>query len=183
MQSEPVSPPPMTTTCLPAAGIGSLEPIGFCRPGGSAAAESPWRNGRRRDRGPATGRSRGASAPPASATASYSSTSEAALTSLPTCDVAMERHSLGPHLRDAALDVALLHLEVGDAVAQQAAGLGRLLVDMDLVAGARELLGGGEARRTGADDGDALAGLRRRAARARASPFPGADRRSRTRWS
>ena len=42
---------------------------------------------------------------------------------------------------------ALLELEVGNAVTQQAAGLGVLLVDVDFVAGARELLGAGEARR------------------------------------
>ena len=44
MQSEPVSPPPMTTTCLPPARIGSP---GAARrsPGGSAAAGTPWRNG------------------------------------------------------------------------------------------------------------------------------------------
>ena len=42
------------------------------------------------------------------------------------------------------VDDALLHLEVGDAVAQQAAGLGALLVDVHVMAGARELLGGGE---------------------------------------
>ena len=41
----------------------------------------------------------------------------------------------------------LFHLEVGNAVAQQPAGLRALLVDMDLVAGARELLRAGEARR------------------------------------
>ena len=52
--------------------------------------------------------------------------------------------------------MALLHLEVGNAIAQQAAGLGVLLVDMHLMAGARELLRAGEARRTRADDGDRL---------------------------
>ena len=56
----------------------------------------------------------------------------------------------------------LLHLEVGDAVAEQAAGMGVLLVDMHVVAGAGELLGRGKSGRTGADDGDALAGLRLR---------------------
>ena len=71
----------------------------------------------------------------------------------------MERDALRLHLFDAALDVALLHLEVGNAVAQQAAGMRVLLVDMHLMAGARELLRAGEARRPGADHGDALAGL------------------------
>ena len=81
-------------------------------------------------------------------------------------DVAMEDDALGLHLLDAAIDQALLELEVGNAVAQQAAGLGVLLVDVDLMADARELLGAGEARRAGADDRDALAGARAPAARA-----------------
>ena len=77
-------------------------------------------------------------------------------------DVAMEGDAFGLHLLDAALDDVFLHLEVGDAVAQQAAGLGVLLVDMHVVAGARELLRGGEAGGTRADDRHALAGLRLR---------------------
>ena len=70
MQSEPVSPPPMTTTCLPAARIGSLVPTGspdtrrFCCGRKSMAKWTPARSR------PGTGRSRDASAPPASATAS-----------------------------------------------------------------------------------------------------------------
>ena len=52
----------------------------------------------------------------------------------------------------------LLHLELGDAVAQQAAGPVGALVDGDGVAGAGQLLGGGQAGRPGADDGDGLAG-------------------------
>ena len=61
--------------------------------------------------------------------------------------VVMERHAFRLHLRDAAVDVNLFHLEVGNAVAQQAAGLGEFLVDMHVVAGARELLRGGKSRR------------------------------------
>src|SRR5207302_11220028 len=60
------------------------------------------------------------------------------------------------------VDVVLLHLEVGDAVAHETAGLGELLVEVHVVAGAGELLRTGHARRTGADDGDLLAGLDRR---------------------
>ncbi len=70
----------------------------------------------------------------------------------------MEGHAFGFHLRDAAVDVVLFHLEVGNAVAHQAAGLGPLLVDMDVVAGARELLRAGQARGPGADHRDLLAG-------------------------
>ena len=63
-------------------------------------------------------------------------------------DVAVEDDALGLHLLHAPLDDALLHLEVGDAVDQQSAGLGALLVDVHLMADARELLGGGETGRT-----------------------------------
>ena len=54
---------------------------------------------------------------------------------------AMEDHALGLHLLHAPVDVVLLHLEVRDAVAQQAAGLRLALEHMHLVAGAGELLG------------------------------------------
>ena len=60
----------------------------------------------------------------------------------------MERHALGLHLLDAHVDDALLHLEVGDAVAHQPAGLGVLLVEVHVVPGARELLRAGHAGRT-----------------------------------
>ena len=73
--------------------------------------------------------------------------------------VVVEGDAFGLHLLDAALDVMLLHLEVGNAVAHQAAGLGELLEHMHVVPGARELLRAGHAGRTRADDGDLLAGL------------------------
>jgi len=46
----------------------------------------------------------------------------------------MERHALGLHLGDAAIDDVLLHLEVGNAVAEQSAGLGVLLIEVHVVA-------------------------------------------------
>ncbi len=61
------------------------------------------------------------------------------------------------HLLNATVDEVLLHLEVGNAVAQQAAGLCLLLVDMHVMAGARQLLRRRKSRRPGADDGDLLA--------------------------
>src|SRR5215218_9222559 len=70
----------------------------------------------------------------------------------------VEGNALGLHLADAPLDVELLHLEVGDAVAQEPAGAPVLLEDVHLVADARELLRGGKSRRPRADDRDALAG-------------------------
>ena len=75
--------------------------------------------------------------------------------------VGMELDALGPHLPDAAIDDVLLELEVGNAVAQQAADARRLLEHGDVVAGAGELLRAGEAGGAGADHGDALAGAAR----------------------
>ena len=73
---------------------------------------------------PGIGRSRGFSAPPVSTTASCSFTSLSTGSIDADIDAVMEDHAFGLHLRDAAVDVDLLHLEVGDAVAQQPAGLG-----------------------------------------------------------
>ena len=78
-------------------------------------------------------------------------------------DARAEDHALGPHLLDAAVDQRLLHLEVGDAVAEQAADAVALLEHGDRVAGAGQLLGAGQARRPRADHGHAPAGRRRRA--------------------
>ena len=66
------------------------------------------------------------------------------------------------HLLDPPFEVALLHLELGDAVAQQAADPIRSLEHDDVVAGAGELLRGRETRGTGADHDDPLAGAHRR---------------------
>src|SRR5687767_1452137 len=63
------------------------------------------------------------------------------------------------HLLQAPVDDALFQLEIGNAVAQQAADAVALFEHGDLVAGARKLLGAGEARRTRADHGDFLAAL------------------------
>jgi hypothetical protein len=72
--------------------------------------------------------------------------------------VDLELHSFGAHLLEAAVDEVLLHLEVRDAVAEEAADAVALLEDGDGVAGAGELLGSGEPGGSGADDGDAFAG-------------------------
>jgi hypothetical protein len=55
--------------------------------------------------------------------------------------------------------VPLLHLELGDAVAQEATDAVSALEDDHVVASARELLRGGEPRGPGADHCDALPGL------------------------
>ncbi|OIQ88657.1 hypothetical protein GALL_294800 [mine drainage metagenome] len=70
-----------------------------------------------------------------------------------------EAHAFGLHLRDAAVDVVLLHLEVGNAVAQQAADAVVLLEHGHVMPGARQLLRGRQAGRAGTHHGDALAGL------------------------
>ena len=69
-----------------------------------------------------------------------------------------ELHAFGAHLLDAAVDQVLLHLEIRDAVAQQAADAVALLEYGDGVSGARELLRGGQTGGARSDDGDALAG-------------------------
>ncbi len=70
----------------------------------------------------------------------------------------LESHAVLSHELQPAVDDALLHLELGNAVAQEAADPVVALEDGHQVAGAVELLGGGEARRAGADDRNPLAG-------------------------
>ena len=72
--------------------------------------------------------------------------------------VGLELNALVAHLLDPTVDVVLLHLEVGNAVAKQTADAVGLLEHSDHVAGAIELLRGGEARGSGTDDADPLAG-------------------------
>jgi hypothetical protein len=71
-----------------------------------------------------------------------------------------EGHALGLHLRHPPVDEVLLHLEVGDAVAQESADPVRALEHRHRVASARELLGASETRGPGPDHGDPLAGGR-----------------------
>ena len=161
MQSEPVSPPPMTTTCLPPARIGALASCGspltrrFCCGRNSMAKWMPSSSR------PGIGRSRAFSAPPASTT--RIEVLEQILGRQIDADMGavMERDAFHIHLRHAAIDVMLLHLEVGNAVAKQAAGLGVFLEHVHVVAGARELLRAGHAGGTRADDRDFLSGLDR----------------------
>ncbi len=70
---------------------------------------------------------------------------------------AHEGHALGLHLGQAAVQDRLLHLELGDAVAQEAAGLLRPLEDGHQVPGPHQLLGGGQAGGSGPHHGDGLA--------------------------
>ena len=57
----------------------------------------------------------------------------------------MKGDAFGLHLLDPAVDVALLQLEVRDAIAQEPARLALLLVDVNVMAGPRKLLGASEA--------------------------------------
>ncbi|MNM95439.1 hypothetical protein D3C81_1078840 [compost metagenome] len=84
-----------------------------------------------------------------------------------------ERHAFGLHLLDAAVDQRLLHLEVGDAIAQQAADAVVLLEHRHVMAGAGQLLRGSQASRAGADHGHGLAGLVRGHVRRHPALFPG----------
>ena len=68
-----------------------------------------------------------------------------------------EAGALGLHLGQAPVEDGLLHLELGDAVAQQAAGLVGALEDRHGVAGAGQLLRRGETSGAGTDDRDRLA--------------------------
>ena len=68
----------------------------------------------------------------------------AAVMSTPTLVAGPEDDPLGLHLLEPAVEVPLLHLEVGDAVAEQAADPVGALEDGDRVPGAGELLGAGQ---------------------------------------
>ena len=58
-----------------------------------------------------------------------------------------EDRALALHLGDSSIDLQLLHLELGDAIAKQPTGLVVTLVDRDGVAGPRQLLGGRQTSR------------------------------------
>jgi hypothetical protein len=105
---------------------------------------------------PGIGRSRHAVAPPASTTASKSRAQVVGGDVDADVDAGAELGALGSHLVEAAVEVALLHLELGDAVAQQPADAVGPLEHHDVVPGAGELLGGGQPGGPGPDDRDRL---------------------------
>ena len=78
----------------------------------------------------------------------------------PTWALVSNLHAFGAHLLQAAVDQMLLHLEIGDAVAQQPADAVALFEDRDVVPGARQLLRRGQAGRSRAHHRHALAGAR-----------------------
>ena len=124
MQSEPVSPPPMTTTCLPPARIGSASPRGLAADAAVLLRQEVHGEMDALELAPGdrqVARLLGAAGEHHRVVVGdelIGSDIDADM------DVVMEDYALGLHLRDAAVDVMLLHLEVGNAVAQQAAGLG-----------------------------------------------------------
>ncbi len=155
-QSAPVSPPPMMTTRLPAAVIGGWPPGRPAAPGWPGAG-TPWPGGCRPARGPGwAGRGPWWRRRPARRRR-IAHAARPTLRSTPTSTAVRKLGALGPHLVEAAVEVALLHLELGDAVAQQAAEAVGPLVDDHGVAGPGQLLGGGQAGGAGADDGHRLA--------------------------
>jgi hypothetical protein len=79
-----------------------------------------------------------------------------------------EGRALGFHLPEPAVEHSLLHFELWDAVTEEAPDTIGPLEDGDGVAGARELLRGGEARGARSHDGHALA--REGAGRLRSDP-------------
>ena len=89
-------------------------------------------------------------------------------------DIGAEHHTLGLHLAHPAVDQMLFHLEVGNAVTQQAADAVVLLEQGHRMAGAGQLLGRRHAGGTGADHRHRLAGLFRRHQRLNPALFPGA---------
>ena len=72
---------------------------------------------------------------------------------------AFENHALSRHLINAAVNVDFFHLEVGNAVAQQAADAVVLFKQRDIVACPRQLLRCRHARRAAANDGNFFAGF------------------------
>ncbi len=159
MQSEPVSPPPITTTCLPPARI-SFTPSE--RLAGDAPVLLRQEIHREMDAVELAAGDRQIARLLGAAGQRHRVVFGEQLVGRQVdadMDAVMEGDALGLHLLHADVDDALLHLEVGNAVAQQAAGLGEFLEDMHVVAGARELLRAGHAGRARADDGDFLAGL------------------------
>src|SRR5450756_678468 len=71
-------------------------------------------------------------------------------------DTVSEPRALGLHLGQTTVKDGLLHLELGDAIAQQAAGLVGSLEDGDGMPGPGQLLGNGETGRPGTDNRNGL---------------------------
>ena len=154
-QSAPVSPPPMITTCLPAAMIGEsrspVHPVGQRQVLHRLVDAVQLAAGHRQvARRPARRRRAPPRRSPRSCCRGESIADVALVTNLvPSASICASRRSR----------CALFHLELGDAVARAARRSGRRARRRSTcVPGPGELLGGGEPGRAGADDRDPLAG-------------------------
>ena len=87
-------------------------------------------------------------------------------------EVAAEDHTLALHLPDPPVDEVLFHLEVGNAVTQQAARTIRLFEHGGDMTGAGQLLRARQSRRAGAHDGNPLARASRRGLRGNPALVP-----------
>jgi len=85
----------------------------------------------------------------------------------------MQLHPFDCELAEAAIDHALLQLELGDAVAQQTAGTRGALEDHDSVPGSGELLSGSKAGRPRPHDSNPTTRALRRAPRSEPTLSPG----------
>ena len=163
MQSEPVSPPPITTTCLPV-GEDRLALLGA----GPALRRFCWVEIVHREMDAAelaaghgeVARLLGAAGEDEDVIIVHQPLDRDGDADL---HIGAEDDALHLHLGDAPVDQHPVHLEVGDAVAEQAADPVGLLEHGRRMAHAGELLRAGEAGRAGADDRD-------RACRCRAAP-------------
>ena len=155
-QSAPVSPPPMITTCLPVGGDLVRRPRSpsATRLACGRYSIAWWMPPSSR---PGTGRSRATVAPDREHDGVVPLAQLLAGEVAADVDAGAEDRALAAHLVEPPVEVRLLHLELGDAVAQQPADLVGPLVDGDGVAGPGQLLGGGQPGRAGADHGDGLA--------------------------
>ncbi len=157
MQSDPVSPPPTTTTCLPLALIvpaGRGHRLVIAGVALVLLGEEIHREMDAVQLAPGdiqVARPLGAAGQHDGVEVGQQLVDRDVLADL---GVDAERHTLGRHLVDAAVDQVLFHLEVGDAVAQQAADAVLLLDQRHRVTGAGELLCAGHAGRAGTDHRD-----------------------------
>ena len=159
-QSEPVSPPPMMTTRLPVARMAVVVGDDVARRAAVVLLEELHREVDAVELAP---RDRQI-ARLARAAAEHDRVETRSEARRRHVDADVHRGAKGDpfglHLIDAPIDEVLLHLEVGDAVAKQAANAIVALEQRDVVALARQLLRGGQPGRARADDRDALARLR-----------------------
>ena len=119
MQSDAVSPPPMTTTFLPVARSGVSSPIGS--PPDALVLldqEGHGDSDSRRSSKPGICGSRGRSAPIASKHRVVVVGERAERAAIADIDIVVKSDAFGLHLRHAKVDAVLFHLEIGNAVAQ-----------------------------------------------------------------